>query len=436
MTEQSPDKTAKYVWKFKASTANFVALGVAGLFLLVSLLTNGFGGLIIMAGFVGIVTALYVVVTGRQSWASIPSRKVAAITIAASVVMFAIGGAVSGPSNVDSESTSSRSGSVSTAKPAVPTQSTKPEKVAEVAFTDGDPGEPLLVTGSSDAASVVIADNSVTDSTAIALLATIPIKGKAPKTGYDRTADFGSAWLDVDHNGCDTRNDILARDLLTSVKSGSCTVASGSFVEPYTDTTINFVRGNTTSSLVQIDHLVALSNAWQTGAQQLTQAQRISLANDPINLLAVDGRSNSQKGDGDAATWLPANKAFRCTYIARQVSVKATYGLWVAQAEHDAMLRVLSDCPDARALTSAFAPAKVVAPAPAPVVKAPVVKPPVVAPAPAAPAPAPAAPAPAAPATFYQNCDAVRAAGAAPIHRGDAGYSSKLDRDGDGVGCE
>jgi hypothetical protein len=97
---------------------------------------------------------------------------------------------------------------------------------------------------------------------------------------------------------------------------------------------------------VQIDHVVALSNAWQTGAQQLSQSERIELANDPTNLLAVDGSSNSQKGDGDTATWLPRTKSFRCEYVARQIAVKAEYSLWVTAAEKEAMLSVLATCPD------------------------------------------------------------------------------------------
>jgi len=193
-------------------------------------------------------------------------------------------------------------------------------------------------------------------STALEVLATLPVKGRAPKTGYDRTGMFGSAWLDVDRNGCDTRNDVLARDLTAIVTSGPCTVTSGILVSPYTTATIDFVRGNDTSALVQIDHLVALSNAWQTGAQQLSQEQRIALANDPLNLLAVDGRSNSQKGDGDTATWLPANSGIRCGYVARQVSVKAAYGLWVTRAEADAMTRVLETCPGEPALASGLLP--------------------------------------------------------------------------------
>jgi hypothetical protein len=195
-------------------------------------------------------------------------------------------------------------------------------------------------------------DAAVPDATAAgsaaasaAQLATLAVKGRAPMTGYDRVGDFGAAWTDVDRNGCDTRNDILARDLTSVTKSGVCTVLTGMLVSPYTGATIAFTRGVATSTAVQIDHLVALGDAWQTGAQQITQEQRVALANDPLNLLAVDGRSNEQKSDGDAATWLPANKAIRCEYVERQVAVKAKYALWVTQAEHDAIGGILAGCP-------------------------------------------------------------------------------------------
>ncbi|MGN8050577.1 HNH endonuclease family protein [Curtobacterium sp. 22159] len=180
--------------------------------------------------------------------------------------------------------------------------------------------------------------------TARALLARLPVKGKAPATGYDRVGDFGTAWLDVDQNGCDTRNDVLARDLTAVTRRGPCTVLTGALVSPYTGATIHFVRGDTTSTLVQIDHVVALENAWRTGAQRLSQADREALANDPENLFAVDGRSNSQKGSGDAATWLPADRSFRCTYIEHQVTVKTKYHLWVTPAERDAMAGILEHC--------------------------------------------------------------------------------------------
>ena len=184
------------------------------------------------------------------------------------------------------------------------------------------------------------------DGTALAQLGTLAVKGRAPQTGYDRTGEFGEAWVDVDRNGCDTRNDILVRDLDDTVVDDRCRVLSGTITDPYTNSVIAFVRGETTSALVQIDHVVALSNAWQTGAQQLTHAERVALANDPTNLLAVDGSANAQKGDGDTATWLPRAKGYRCEYVARQIAVKAEYSLWVTAAEKAAMTAVLESCPD------------------------------------------------------------------------------------------
>jgi len=182
---------------------------------------------------------------------------------------------------------------------------------------------------------------------ATAVLETLSVKGRAAKTGYSRD-QFGPAWADVNRNGCDTRNDILKRDLTDIVyKAGTrnCVVASGTLVDRYSGETINFVRGNVTSMEVQIDHVVALSNAWQTGAFKLTADQRKALANDPLNLFAVKGRLNSQKGDGDAATWLPPLKSFRCTYVAQQIAVKAKYSLWVVAPEKAAMVSILAKCP-------------------------------------------------------------------------------------------
>ena len=182
---------------------------------------------------------------------------------------------------------------------------------------------------------------------AIASLETLPVKGRAPKTGYTRD-QFGQAWADVDRNGCDTRNDILKRDLTSityKAKTRNCVVLSGTLLDRYSGESINFIRGNITSMEVQIDHVVALSNAWQTGAFKLTAEQRKALANDPINLFAVKGRLNSQKGDGDAATWLPPLKSFRCAYVAQQIAVKAKYSLWVVPPEKAAMLSILAKCP-------------------------------------------------------------------------------------------
>ncbi|MFW0182859.1 GmrSD restriction endonuclease domain-containing protein [Rothia sp. CCM 9417] len=291
---------------------------------------------------------------------------------------------------------------------------------------------------------------------ALDLLNTLEVKGRAEKTGYDR-ALFGQSWADTDRNGCDTRNDILRRDLTEiKVKPGTngCKVLSGVLKDPYTGKTISFTQGKDSSNAVQIDHVVSLSDSWQTGAKDWDSVKREKFANDPANLLAVDGPANEQKGDSDAASWLPANKDYRCTYISKQIDVKAKYGLWVKQAEKDAMIQVLEKCgakatPKPSPTPSTESPAKKEESAPvreeAPVVKeepAPVVEeaqpePVVEEPVPAQPAPLyqpPAEPAPAA--VYYKNCSAAKAAGAAPIYAGQPGYGSHLDRDGDGVACE
>lgn len=197
---------------------------------------------------------------------------------------------------------------------------------------------------SSRSPSVDVAD-------ALAGLASLPVKGRAPMTGYDRSA-FGPAWSDDTddewgHNGCDTRNDVLRRDLTDLVlkpDTHGCLVLSGTLQDPYGNTTISFVRGVGTSTAVQIDHVVALADAWQTGAQGWSAERRKAFANDPRELLAASGPLNESKRDGDAATWLPPYHPFRCAYVARQVEVKRAYGLWVTQAEHDAIARVLARC--------------------------------------------------------------------------------------------
>ena len=184
------------------------------------------------------------------------------------------------------------------------------------------------------------------DQKASVVLETLSVKGRAPKTGYDRPSWGG--WADPDGNGCDTRNDILNRDLKSityKYENDRCTVLTGVLLDPYSGMTMNFLRGVGTSSLIQIDHVVAVSDAWQKGAFKWGSATKVAFYNDPLNLLAVNGRLNSQKGDGDAATWLPPLKSYRCVYVARQIAVKAKYSIWVTKAEKTAMQTILSNCP-------------------------------------------------------------------------------------------
>ncbi|MFL4904695.1 HNH endonuclease family protein [Streptomyces sp. MMS24-I2-30] len=179
---------------------------------------------------------------------------------------------------------------------------------------------------------------------ALAAAKSLTVKGRAPKTGYARDR-FGTAWADTDSNSCDTRDDILKRDLReVKFTGGDCKVSSGVLEpDPYSGKDVTYRRGR---SQVDIDHIVALSDAWQKGAKYWDASKRIALANDPLNLLAVDASTNRGKGDGDAATWLPPDKSYRCAYVAAQVVVKKKYELWVTAAEQSAMEKVLSACPN------------------------------------------------------------------------------------------
>ncbi len=310
-------------------------------------------------------------------------------------------------------------------------------------------------------------DNPTTQRAALALLQTIPVKGRAPKTGYSRL-QFGPPWTDdVDieggHNHCDTRNDILRRDLSNVVPATGCIVQSGVLHDPYTGKDVQFNREEGTDVLVQVDHVVPLLDAWQKGAQQWDPVKRVQFANDPLDLLAVSGKANRHKKAGDVATWLPSNKDFRCAYVTRVVNVKAKYGVWMTQEEHDAASRILTTCSSEVLPSSSILPSSGVLPSegtlfpssrpapPSPLVPpAPQTSneyvPPPTAPLPLVPPPPQTSneyiPPPAAllpsdgSSVYYPNCKAARAAGAAPIYAGQPGYRPGLDRDGDGVACE
>lgn len=323
-------------------------------------------------------------------------RSIGSLTtvLAAVVLLSSCGPASNGPatsvSNAQSSSSSSQTAQTPSPVPVVPVRETTAPKPTT-------PKAPVA-------------------GTALAAIAGLTVKGRAPKTGYTRD-QFGQSWFDTDRNGCDTRNDILRRDLTSRQMKNACKVMAGTLTpDPYTGTSIRFIYGG--ASEVDIDHVVALSDAWQKGAARWPAGKRLAFANDPLNLLAVDASANRSKGDGDTASWLPANKSYRCAYVARQVVVKGKYGVWVTAAERDAMKRVLTTCPTMRPPAPGAAPTLAALPRAA-----------------ALPVPQPA-PAPPAQDVYYENCTAARAAGAAPIMRGEPGYASKLDRDNDGIACE
>lgn len=188
----------------------------------------------------------------------------------------------------------------------------------------------------------VLSDSIIGLELASDVLERLEVKGRAPKTGYKRS-EFGDGWANI--GDCDVRNIMLKRAMSSSkIAEDNCTVLSGELLDPYTNKIIVFVRGSTTSSDVQIDHVVALSDSWQKGAQNLSFNSRVKFANDPLNLLAVDGAINQEKSDSDSASWLPPNKAFRCQYVARVIAVKSKYNLWVTDAEKSTIKRVINGC--------------------------------------------------------------------------------------------
>ncbi len=182
---------------------------------------------------------------------------------------------------------------------------------------------------------------------AVDVLSELEVKGRAPKTGYSRE-EFYNGWPTVD--GCSLRQRIIKREFGTTAVLDGCNVTAGEYDEPYTGAHKAFTTREEISKGIQIDHVVALSDAWQKGAQYKDKDTRYAIATDALNLLAVDAAANEKKSDGDAATWLPSNKKFRCQYVARQVSVKYKYGLWVTEAEKEAISKVLLNCPNEPAL--------------------------------------------------------------------------------------
>jgi hypothetical protein len=392
--------------------------------------------LVLVAGLLLALLGLVGLARGRIVRLGVRNRTGAALVAAAGMVLALAAGAspsaapdaraAANGRQIPMSTTRSESGG----EPAPAASSSTPGRTGTAGPAPGPTPPPATTaTGATPAAA------TPTARTASAVLDALPVKGRAPRTGYDREL-FGQAWADTDRNGCDTRNDVLRRDLhATVLKAGTrgCVVLSGTLDDPYTGHAIGFVRGAATSARVQIDHVVALSDAWQKGAQQWSAETRTHFANDPLNLLAVDGVTNQRKSDGDAATWLPPRTAYRCAYVARQTAVKARYRLWVTAAERDAVRRVLATCPGQRLPTAAASVplgGRTGAATPAPTTR----------PTPAAttrPAPAPAShPAPALDPRFG-TCGAANAGGYGPYRSGvDPEYSWYRDRDHDGVVCE
>lgn len=179
---------------------------------------------------------------------------------------------------------------------------------------------------------------------AIDALGELAVKARASPSGYARS-NFSSSW--GVEQGCDMRNRILQRDLRDiELDDDDCTVLSGTLEKDmFSGKRIEFERGPETSNDIHIEHIVAVSDAWQKGAQDLSEQERYDFYNDPLNLIAIDGPTNMEKGDKDAGGWMP-RVAYRCRYVARQIAIKLRYDLWLDEGEHRAMYRKLQRCPN------------------------------------------------------------------------------------------
>ncbi len=337
-------------------------------------------------------------------WRRPGSSRATKVLVTVGVVVVLAAGGLATPGEVDQVAASPQTSQASTPEP-TPTPTPTPPSTPRPTPTPTPTAAATPGTG-----------------TAAALVLALTVKGRAAKTGYDRD-QFGPAWVDVNRNGCDTRNDMLITHLTDRQMSGSCKVLAGTLADPYTATSIRFVRGG--DSEVDVDHVVALSDAWQKGAAPWPYAKRVAFANDPLNLQPTDAGANRQKGDSDAASWLPPNKAYRCAYVARQAAVKKKYGVWVTRAERDIMLAVLRKCPGE--------------PAPQPGAQPTIASNTGGPPPGSSPTPSPKPPAPSGGGTDPQfgTCADAKDAGYGPYVSGtDPEYSWYRDRDNDGIVCE
>ena len=326
------------------------ALAVLLLLTVSAAVSSGVGGVLMILGLAALVVGVVASVRGRLPTLRLASRRAGLLMAAAGMAVAMVGGAISptaaktgtagAVTTVSQEAPSAQPSLADTTQTPTPTVEQDPPATAQ-SPTPSTVVVPVPVRPKT--VPIITPPKAPAAGTALAAVAGLTVKGRAPKTGYTRD-QFGQSWFDTDRNGCDTRNDMLRRDLGSRQMKNACKVLAGTLApDPYTGTSIRFVYGG--ASEVDIDHVVALSDAWQKGAGTWPAGKRLAFANDPLNLLAVDASANRSKGDGDTATWLPPNKSYRCTYVARQVAVKGKYSVWVTAAERDAMTRVMATCP-------------------------------------------------------------------------------------------
>ena len=301
----APDAPAKTVAEpARQGSRVLVIVGIVGTILagIIGSSSSGLGGFLVGVSLPILITAVIGLARRRRTWLRLGQGGLVAATAITAAVLMVTGVTSAGIAAVQNTANASDATGIAATMSPSPRPSVTPTPHPTRTATPTPTPSPAV--------SPSTAANPAGNQVAINVLATLVVQPASSGSGYDRVGEFGQSWIDVDHNGCDTRDDILARDLTAVAKDGACTVQSGVLADPYTGETISFTRGVETSRAVQIDHVVALGDAWATGAAQLTQDQRISLANDPLNLLAVDGPTNEAKSDDDASAWLPPNTGY------------------------------------------------------------------------------------------------------------------------------
>ncbi|WP_344807763.1 GmrSD restriction endonuclease domain-containing protein [Microlunatus ginsengisoli] len=325
----------------RAGWRTWASVGLISIFALLGLVA-GVSGALLLGGLAAALVGTIGLV--RPSWTGTGSRRMAGALVTAGMAGL-LGGTVVAPA-------------VPVAVPppaATSTRTSAPPPTPEHATATQAPTGPTTPSRSATAVPSRPAPSTPPPApgTALATLNHLPVKGRAPKTGYDRDR-FGDGWA-TRPDGCTTRQAVLRRDLadVRILAADECIVLGGKLDDPYTGTT--FTAKTTGFDDLAVDHVVALSDAWQKGARRWSRAEREAFANDLLNLQTTQSRVNASKGDGDAATWLPPNTRYRCSYVARQIAVKDAYRLSVTQSEKAAMRRVLAKCPQQRTPSRAAA---------------------------------------------------------------------------------
>jgi hypothetical protein len=251
------------------------------------------------------------------------------------------------------------------------------------------------------------------------MLGRLAIAPESNSSTYKRT--LFKHWVDQDKDSCDTREEVLLQESISPAKrSAGCKITSGKWLSQYEKKTFTKPTG------LDIDHMVPLKEAWESGAHSWTATQRQAFANDlgfKGSLIAVSASTNRSKGDKDPSKWLPANKSFVCTYVVTWIQVKYRWSLTIDADEHSAIVNTLGSCPVSKLFEL---PKQIIAPKQAPQSSSPIVTE-------SSPVETPGTSLD----PRFDSCSTAKSEGYGPYVRGDdPEYDWYRDGDGDGIVCE